>query len=609
MKWIQFIKKSIHSKLLLSYLFIILIPLLILGTISYRQNIEVIKNKTISYNNGLLKLMAEKVENYIFQIEQISYTVYQDTIYNILTNEQENDVLKHLQNNQIIAECFTKWLDHLSFEGKVNGFLIINMDGSIYYNGNKAVDESYDFRNQSWFQEALERGGEKLILSSHQQPYLLFPPQNPSRDQEILESFNFSLVRKIINTNTPKKLGVVMINVSLEEIDRILKPLETERNTDVVIIDNSGNIIYALEPGKIGQRIDDVLYRNVKDKDGGSFINSINNEEFLVSHYYSEYTGWRFIFLNRIKDLLAEAPEIKKITILLSIISLVIASGISVVLSYGLVKPIKKLQSVMFSVESGNLNVEMPILTQDEIGDLSIGFNNMIAKIRHLIQEVYQTQIKEKEAQLNALQAQINPHFLYNTLETISSIAQTEEIEEISSIAKAMSKMFRYSTKQGMILATFREEIEHTKSYLEIQSIRYADKFEVEMDFEEDILDCKTLKLILQPMVENAIYHGIELKPGKAKISISIKRNGDCIQILIKDDGLGMSQKRLDEIRQLLSDERVLKDEEKQKSERVGLKNVHDRIRLYFGQKYGLTIESEPNRGTTVSILVPVIRD
>jgi two-component system sensor histidine kinase YesM len=252
----------------------------------------------------------------------------------------------------------------------------------------------------------------------------------------------------------------------------------------------------------------------------------------------------------------------------------------------------------MKQVEKGHFDIRVDIESTNEIGKLARTFNLMIGRIRELMNQIVEEQEKKRISELKALQAQIQPHFLYNTLDSIIWMAEVGKMENVVIMTSALAKLLRSSISKGEELVPLSVELEHVENYLTIQSIRYRNKFTYSIQVDEAILSCKILKIVLQPLVENAVYHGMKHKSDPGHIRITGRKQGSVIEIKVADDGLGIEPGRLE---MLLA--KGKRPEEVKKS--LGLQNINDRIQLYFGEQYGLTVESEPEEGTTVTLRIP----
>lgn len=303
--------------------------------------------------------------------------------------------------------------------------------------------------------------------------------------------------------------------------------------------------------------------------------------------------GWK-VLLYRPDQIVAEAGR-NLIVITIGIIAacILISMLASVVFSRLIVRDIERLQQNMKSVEEGDMTIRVTSDAADEIGDLIRGFGSMIEKINHLIHEVYEGKLLQKQYEMRALQAQINPHFLYNSLSLINWKALEAGKEDISKLTLALSSFYRTSLNRGNNVLTMKQELENMKSYLEIQSCMHDDSFDVMLDIQEEILPYQTLNLLLQPLVENAIEHGIDLlEDRKGVIKITGRMDEEKIYLYVEDNGVGIEPELLASILEF-------------KTRGYGVRNVNERIKLFYGEEYKLQIESEVGVGTRTTITIP----
>ena len=260
-------------------------------------------------------------------------------------------------------------------------------------------------------------------------------------------------------------------------------------------------------------------------------------------------------------------------------------------------QPIKRLEKQMKRLESGDFEISVEEKGEDEVRRLSKAFNLMVAKIKMLMDQIITEQEGKRKSELKALQAQINPHFLYNTLDSIIWMNENKNYEGVTVMVAALAKLFRISLSRGHEIICIADELEHARNYLTIQKIRYKDKFEYTIDAEPGLQSERTLKLILQPIIENAIYHGISPLNEKGIIKISVTSEGNNILFQVSDNGYGIKPEILKEL--------LVKESTSYHSGGVGLKNVNERIKLFYGEEYGIEIKSEIDVGTVVNIRIP----
>jgi two-component system sensor histidine kinase YesM len=322
-------------------------------------------------------------------------------------------------------------------------------------------------------------------------------------------------------------------------------------------------------------------------------------------------TGWKVVGVNYRNDLVENRDSIRITFELWGLFFFIFSVVLSIFLSRQLSNPIKQLRKSMQAVEQGNFDVRSDIHSDNEIGDLGKDFNIMVAEIKNLLQRITQEQEQKRKSELKALQMQINPHFLYNTLDSVIWMAEGGKQNEVITMSSALARLFRLSISKGKEIISIGSEVEHVASYLTIQKIRYKDKLDYRIEVDGAIKTYKTVKIILQPLVENAIYHGIKNKETGGTIIISGSKKEDHIELTVWDNGAGMDKKTLERINTLLADRTPVRDSEQDNAPSshsgLGPRNVDERIKLYFGPEYGLEYESEEDVGTLARIRLPIV--
>ncbi|MBZ4645968.1 MAG: sensor histidine kinase [Clostridia bacterium] len=322
-------------------------------------------------------------------------------------------------------------------------------------------------------------------------------------------------------------------------------------------------------------------------------IHMMKNSYLIILYSTIPYTNWKIVNVIPRDILMQKSFKLKRQTQIFGIIFIVLVVLMASYTSIYISTPITRLAKVVKKVELGDLSVRVSVDSKDEVGQLGVAFNNMLAQINNLMNKVYQEENKKREAELKALQAQINPHFLYNTLNTIKWMAVIQKADSISKMIVSLIKLLEFSGKRIGEFVSIEQELEHAKNYIFLQKIRYNDKFIVNYDIDEKLLHYKTIKLILQPIIENAIFHGIEPKGGVGTIQITLSQINDKLKFEIIDDGIGM-------------DINIDKD---RKFSGLGIENVNERLVRYFGEQSSLKIYSSINRGTKVMFYLPIIID
>ena len=311
--------------------------------------------------------------------------------------------------------------------------------------------------------------------------------------------------------------------------------------------------------------------------------------------------NWRVVGVSSVQELITDGlQEVLRISVISALFILAAMLMLSVLLSQMLSKPIQNLVSAMRSFErdADNFSYE-PVMGVREVQNLSVSFEHMVRRIQKLMATVRSEEINLRKTELKALQAQINPHFLYNTLDSISWMCEQGKNAEAVLMVNALARLFRISISRGHELIPIRSEVQHAQSYLQIQSVRYKDQFSYEFDVEEGCLEYLCNKITLQPIIENAIYHGVNGLVDEGRIVIRVFSREDDIFFTVEDNGVGMEPEQIEEIFRRKPDGKS----------GIGIKNVNDRLKIWFGEKYGVTITSVPDEGTRVTVRMPKVRE
>lgn len=375
--------------------------------------------------------------------------------------------------------------------------------------------------------------------------------------------------------------------------------------SDIFVIDSTGTVVSSRNPNiEITKNYKDQSLTKKIDaisKQGKNVFNlDIEDNRYLVAFSTIKGTDWYVVSTIPFSYLNSESKKIGMNIIMLGIGCFLAAILLSYVFSRSISSPLKKLVKAMNEAKKGNLSIIIKDNNRDEIGEVTGNFNNMLNEIKNLLDNVKSKERQKRNAELKALQAQINPHFLSNTLNTVKWLANVQKAENVENIVTSLIQLLHISMGKGDDTISIKEELEYIKNYINIQEYRYYNKFKVNYEIEEEILDFKIPKLILQPIVENSLIHGIGPMEGLGIIAVKgFKYEGD-IKITVTDNGLGIHEDKLDK---LLEGEDI---SDRSRFSGIGISNVNERIKMYFGDKYGLHIESVPNLFTTIEITIPI---
>lgn len=370
-------------------------------------------------------------------------------------------------------------------------------------------------------------------------------------------------------------------------------------NQTTFITDRSGNIIYS-----DNQVYDEWLARVFERYRSGqrSFSVELSEKEYYCASQYNGLTGWVSFTMLREDRMFPEAQKLRSYIIALVSISVLFASGFLLILSVAITKPLEELSNGMKQAQNQNFELQLKNDRADEIGELTDSFNFMVRRIRKLVKQVYQEKLAQKNAEIEALQAQINPHFLYNTLDSINWMLIERDEMDISAVVVALGKLMQYSMDSKTSMVPLSEEYRNVRDYLMIQKYRLEDRLEFKLGLESGLESFFVPKLILQPLAENAIDHGVVISGGKGAVEVTACREGEDICITVRDNGAGMSQEQLEKYRRLLQN-----DDEEHGS--IGIKNVARRLQLHFNGQCRFRVDSRTDEGTEITLIVPAITE
>lgn len=397
--------------------------------------------------------------------------------------------------------------------------------------------------------------------------------------------------------NRGEILGVVLYEVDASELTGLLGEVDYDGSGTNLLIDREGMIVgnkdglastYLFEP---------------PDKQGkeGMLNRTLGGEKKLVVYDRLGAADWTLVGLLRSADLKREALGIRWYVLTLGLFCFVIGILLAVLIASSVHKPLQRMIGAMRKAKNGDFDTRIAERRADEFGYLFLHYNDMVSRIKALIDELYVQKLLEQELQLKMLGSQINAHFLYNTLDSVHWIARIHKVDDISTMVFGLSKYLRLSLNEGRDEVDIGEIVQLIDSYILIQKIRYKDKFTLRLHVDESLGSCRVLKSIFQPLVENAIYHGLEKKPGKGRLDVVFRREDGCLKFVVVDDGAGMPPEKLTELRQLLC-----RGEADVQGRHFALRNINAQIRIAYGPQYGIELDSRLGAGTRVTLTIPL---
>ncbi|WP_083258849.1 sensor histidine kinase [Cellulosilyticum sp. I15G10I2] len=575
---------NLNKKFLLIFLLLSIIPIIIITTFTYDRYTNLVNKQMNEVASNIFESALRESVDTINEINRISeiFQFYSETTYSIVDDLKKYkvndgsyttyDLYKSRNNMMFVAKNLIYSNDY------INGLFIFTPSGeNIGYGYGNGIDIKLGYKpfEDDWYQSTLSLEGKIHISDITKKDFII--NSKPS----------ISFSRAIYDVYSKEFLGVLLIDCSPNVFN--LSSINTLPDSALLSIQkNSGS----------------VLYSNINDIKAP--FTQKNTQ--ILKHPLGIGELVLVAAINHEK-LYHEFDITKILIIVIAALCCLLFIVISIILSHYLIKPITKLSKTMAGHHEYRLICDPKYLSRnDEIGILYNEYNNMLEEINRHVKEQYQNKLITLDSQMKSLEAQINSHFLYNTLESINSIAEIEEVESISIMSLALGNMFRYSIKTQSELVTIRDEISHVNDYMSIQKIRFEDRFNVIFDTPEHIGSLQVLKLILQPIVENALYHGLERCQTSGTIVVRAYTLDEHIYFEVADDGVGMDEAQLKAIRAKLAEPAHFTELGHRNKQSIGLKNIHSRIALYYGKGYGLSVHSEENKGAKISIKLPILK-
>ena len=565
--------RGIQFIITISFTLITVLAMLFVGIVIYNKFSISLENNAALSTKQLVNQVNSNIEYYLKSTKEVSNLLDKNIYLNPnIPNSKLQDQMNVIQNIRSDIASLAVFSD--------KGEIIIGSPTAV-------LKEKANIIDQEWFKSALNKSDNVVFSLPHVQN--LFTGKH---------DWVVSLSRVIyFYKGNERKRGVLLVDMNYSTISQLCQNISIGKRGYIYIVDSDNNIIYHPE-----QQLINIGLKSEKPEDYlGSYLEDSDEGKQLVTIKTVNYTNWKVVAVAYMSEILDFKNDITNFIGWILFVCIILIIFIFGFISAKISHPIKQLEESMKMVEAGEFNIYIDVKGEDEVERLATAFNLMISKVRYLMGQIVIEQEAKRKSELDALQAQINPHFLYNTLDSIVWMAENEKNQGVITMVTALAKLFRISISKGKNIITVREEMEHAKNYLIIQKIRYKNKFKFEVIAQKEVLEYSTLKLILQPLIENSIYHGIEYMVDEGFIKISISITDGKLLYEIYDNGLGISEEKLGQ----LLDYRI-KDNA---GSGVGVKNVHERIQLNYGGEFGLEIQSRIEEGTTIKIWLPLIKE
>lgn len=592
----------LRYKLIIHFLLISILPAIGLGLLIGWTVDRIVEEQSNENTMQLIGKVNTALENDVENLQKISYLISFDPgVQTFLKGQMKPDATENGESSEYNIRKFLQGFTTLSSE--IAGIMIVNKDGESISNemytrpGTLATEEE-------WYKEAVANKGIFKIIG---QPY----GRAVMSHVDYKESEIVSAVRAIIDPETQVVQGVVLVDLKLRVIAETARDVTLGKTGYLTVVNSSGDIIYAPRQPFM-KNIPTELFTETS----GITSEKVGNRHLQLIYRTSPFTNWTTVGVFPMEESAYSVREITFNVVIFVFVVCMLGMTASFYLATSISRPIAQLMSFMNKAQSGDLTIRYWGNRSDEIGMLGRRFNTMLAQISRLLSLTELQERQKREAELRSLQAQIKPHFLYNTLDTIHWMARNKGAEDIAEVVQSLSRLFRLGLSKGSDIIPLADELEHIVSYLKIQHVRYSNKLTYSINVDSELEELQVLKLLLQPIVENAIYHGIKERRGPGHIAIEVaEREGD-LHLTVRDNGAGMSPERLTLLRHkfdIVGMENQSSEPEKpipnSSGSGYGILNVQARIRLNYGEAYGISIESELGIGTTVNVRHPIVRD
>jgi len=574
--------RSIRTDMIICFSVLVLLTTTIFMFFSIRYTNDNLKVSSTEHSIQLMEQVNLNIGTYINSMKHIPEAVINNSDIKEYLFEESQEKYKKVQE---------KFQSILQVRKDIYNMAIIADNGKVFINnGRDQWNEEARLEEKDWYQEAKAAGEQSVLSSSH--------VQNAVKGEY---KWVVTLSQGIVNPKTGKAEGLLFIDLNYDVISSLCESISLGRKGYVYILDQKGTIVYHPQQQLILSGVKEELLGEVVESKQKSIQIQEERENKIYTPLHSEETGWTIVGVTYSSELVQNEWTMRYVYVALAATLIILAFAMAFFMSNEITKPVKQLQNAMKEVQNGDFRpVSISVKSDNEIASLNHSFNRMTEHIDELIKKNINEQREKQKSEMKALQSQINPHFLYNTLDSIIWLIEAGDNENAVVMTSALARFFQQVIGNSVFYVTVWKELEYTRNYLIIQQMRYKDKLDFEIQVEEEIFECKIIKLILQPLVENSLYHGLKYKEGQGHIKITGYRQGDKLIIKVMDDGAGIREEKL---KQIFSEG----NESHHKYNGVGMRNIQSRIKLYYGEAFGLQVESEEGAGTTITVTIPYI--
>jgi len=590
----MFARMSLRWKLLLLSIFMITVPLSLQGVVTYKEFSSSTERRATENTMQITEQINRNLDRTLAEMQRLSLApLYDPNVLAILNKYGGADSDAAIPTIEEREKMFLYISGAAYGLQEVKGIQIIAGNGFIFTNVDSTLMRFADSDSLDWSGKVREADGAWTLIPPHHLHHYI--PGDPNE--------YFSVARMLREPGSNRQLGMIVIDLKLDVFRTILANYRFEENGNLFVVNGANDLFFEKTSGDTEPSLTGDLRAVSASFGSGVYERAPNGKRYITVVDNSAYSGLKVIAYIPESVLLKETKQLQNFTIAIAILFVAAAGVIAIFFAYRISQPLVKLKQKMLLVETGNFKQSVPVETQDEIGQLGRGFNRMSEEINRLVNEVYAVELREKEAELANLQSQINPHFIYNTLESINMMALQKDNYEVSDMVTALGGMLRYAVTQNARTVALEEELASVGAYLKIQQLRYGDRLRVAFDAEPGTEGLHVPKLLLQPLVENAIFHGIGDREEGGEVWISASRFEDELLICVRDDGVGMDETQIERLRQSM----LSPEPPGPRRRGLALRNIAHRLRLIFGPTAELHMDGSPGGGMAFTITIPAI--
>lgn len=582
----------IKNKIFITFAGSYVLLITIIAVVIYWTNVNEMRDQAQSMSKLLSAQFSRTIDLYFEDIERLSLAVFTDSyIQETLANENDHALIEDLS---IRNGMFHRLFNHAYPLDNIEGITIYSNEGTVFdYEISGKIDVRYEPNEEKWME----------TLGESKKNTIMFLPTSEIARSDGKKTEVVSLVRDIYSIPFRDKIGSMKIDVNIDVFTKLLEIEnidDIEKHMRVFILDKDSMVIYDHLRELSAKKMNLDLSLNKEEKPSNGTVGWGENS-YLYANNYSTFTKWNALVLIDNQMIVYGKKQVFWFITISGLIAISIIAVISYLLSFSITRPLTGFIQEMKKVESGDLTDRMNVSSYPEMEVLTRVYNSMLDSIDKLITEVYESSITEKNAKISALQSQINPHFLYNTLNVMKSIGRVKGVEEVAEISESLSDLFKYTMKDLGEPVALQEEVTHVDNYIRILSHRFMNRFSFHKQIAENTKHVKVPKLLIQPIIENAVNHGLQNRKDGGEIILDTHIESGNLVIEVTDNGIGMDRETLEKVNESIH-RRTLN----MRTEGVALNNISQRLHLLYGYRHQINIKSEENQGTIVRIVLPL---